>query len=358
MLLATAGLLVLAGAAAAAPPTGHTLRKSPSGPIEAIAQDGGNVAWLTSGGVKTCDAVHVLAPGKPDRSLPQPSSGSMTCRWDLADGVPQLAFASGISTALWTLHESGPAPFDYVVSASVGGAEKQLARLAHAGDGTGKWLGGVAGAGKTLAFSWDDVEYVDKLACLSGGSCKMKVADGGIKLVSHSGVTALPNAVPALQLAASSGRIAYIPATIAKAGRPLASANNVIYLVDATTGNLIGHPLVHGIPAAIALSPHVLAVLTQRGPHDRISWFSTTDTSKIGSVLVSQRAVPVELAASDQLIVYRVGRTLYGVSTATGHIRALASTGLNYLGLTLKNGLLVWAENHSATGKLRGLSAS
>src|SRR4029077_12088419 len=61
-LLATAGLLVLAGAAAAAPPAGHTLRKSPSGPIEAIAQDGGNVAWLTSGGVKTCDAGHVLAP--------------------------------------------------------------------------------------------------------------------------------------------------------------------------------------------------------------------------------------------------------------------------------------------------------
>jgi hypothetical protein len=360
VLLATAGLLVLAGAAAAAPPTGHTLRKSPSGPIEAIAQDGGSIAWLTWGAkTKTCDAVHVLMAGKPDRSLPQPlGPGTMTCNWNLSDGVPQLALAAGVSTALWTLHESGPAPFDYVVSASVGGAEKQLARLAHAGDGTGKWLGGVAGAGKTLAFSWDDVEYVDKLACLSGGSCKMKVADGGIKLVSRSGVTALPNAVPALQLAASSGRIAYIPATIAKAGRPLASANNVIYLVDAATGNLIGHPLVHGIPAAIALSPHVLAVLTQRGPHDRISWFSTTDTSKLGSVLVSQLAVPTELAASDQLIVYRLGRTLYGISTATGRIRVLAKTGLNYLGLTLRNGLLVWAENHGASGKLRGLSPS
>jgi hypothetical protein len=357
-LLATAGLLVLAGAAAAAPPTGHTLRKSPSGPIEAIAQDGGNVAWLTYGGVKTCDAVHVLGPGKPDRSLPQPSSGSMTCRWVLTDGVPQLALASGISTALWTLHESGPAPFDYVVSASVGGAEKQLARLAHAGDGTGKWLGGVAGAGKTLAYSWVDVEYVDKLACLSGGSCKMKVADGGINLVSRSAVTTRLAEAPALQLAASAGRIAYIPATTVKAGRPSPSANNVIYLVDAATGSILGHPLVHGIPAAIALSSHVLAVLTQRGPHDRISWFSTTDTSKIGSVLVSKGAVPTELAASDQLIVYRVGRTLYGVSTATGHIRALASTGLNYLGLTLRNGLLVWAENHDARGKLRGLSTS
>jgi hypothetical protein len=49
---------------------------------------------------------------------------------------------------------------------------------------------------------------------------------------------------------------------------------------------------------------------------------------------------------------------LYGISTATGHVRALASTGLNYLGLTLRNGLLVWAENHDARGKLRGLSTS
>jgi hypothetical protein len=358
-LLATAGLLVLAGSAAAAPPAGHTLRKSTSGPIEAIAQDGTSVAWLASGSkTKKCDAVHVLTAGRPDRSLPQPSPSSLTCNWVLSDGVPQLAFASGLSMALWTLHESGPAPFDYVLAAPIGGPEKQIARLAHAGDGTGDWLGGVAGAGKTLAYSWDDVEYIDKLACLSGGSCKMKVADGGITLVKGSAATPLPKAAPALQLAASAGRIAYIPATTVKAGRPSPSANNVIYLVDAASGNVLGRPLVRGIPAAIALSPHVLAVLTQRGPHDRISWFSTTDSSKLGSVLVSQLAVPTELAASDQLIVYRLGRTLYGVSTATGRIRALAKTGLNYLGLSLKSGLLVWAENHNATGKLRGLATS
>ena len=53
------------------------------------------------------------------------------------------------------------------MTASIGGPEKQLTRLAHASDGTGDWLGGVAGAGRTLAYSWDDVEYVDPDACLS-----------------------------------------------------------------------------------------------------------------------------------------------------------------------------------------------
>jgi hypothetical protein len=355
-LLAIAGLLVLAGsAAAAAQPTAHTLRKSPGGPIEAIAQDGSSVAWLSSSS-KACNAIHVLSPGVPDRILPQPSSGSTTCHWDLAGGQEQLAFATGVSTALWTLHESGPAPFDSVLAASIGGPERQIRRLAHASDGTGDWLVGVAGAGKTLAYSWDDVEYVDKLACLSGGSCKQKIADGGIRIVTRTGDQPLPGALPALQLAASAGRIAYIPATIAKAGRPLASANNFVYVVDGVSGASLGHAFVRGIPAAIALSPHVLAVLTQRGPHDRISWFSATGETKLGSVLVASRAA-TQFAASDQLIVYRVNRTLYGISTATGRIQLLAKTTADNVAFSLAKGRLVWAENHAGTGRLRALSA-
>ena len=354
VLLATAGLLVLAGAAAAGSPTAHTLRKSPNGPIQATAQDGGSVAWFSSN-AQACDAVRVLTPGSPDRSLPQPSSGSMTCHWDLTDGQPQLAFAAGMSTALWTLHESGPAPFDWVVAASVGGPERQIVRLAHASDGTGKWLGGVAGAGRTLAYSWNDVEYVDKLACLSGGSCRRKIEDGGIGVVTRTTDQPLPKAGPALQLAVSQGRIAYIPATTVKANHPGASPNSYVYVVDGVSGNVLGRAFVRGVPAAIALSPHLLAVLTQSGPHDRVSWFSPTGESKLGSVLVSRRAEP-QLAASDQLIVYHVDRTVYGVSTANGQIRKLVKTGSDPVGLTFKKGELVWAENRSDDGRLRSLS--
>ncbi len=354
-LLATAGLLALAGSAAAAgQPTAHTLRKSPGGPIETIAQDGSSIAWLSSN-TKACNAIHVLAPGTPDRIAPQPSSGSTTCHWDLADGQQQLAFATRMSTALWTLHESGPAPFDYVLAGSMGGPERQIKRLAHASDGTGDHLGGVAGGGRTLAYSWDDVEYVDKLACLSGGSCKQKIADGGIRIVTRTGDQPLPKAGPALQLAASTGRIAYVPATVAKAGRPLASANNFVYVVDADTGSPVGHASVGGIPAAIALSGHVLAVLTQRGPHDRISWFSASDETKLGSVLISQHAA-TQLAASDQLIVYRVNRTMYGVSTATGRVQLLAKAAGDTVGFSLGNGQLAWAENHGGSGRIRAVS--
>jgi hypothetical protein len=358
LLLASAGLLVLAGAAVAGRPTVHTLRKSAGGPIAAVAQDGKLAAWLTftSSSTKACNLVHVFSPGKKDRSLPQASSQNLTCNWDLSNGQSQLAFAARMSTALWTLHEGGPAPSDRVLAAPIGGPERLLEKLAHASDGTGDWLGGVAGAGKTLAYSWDDVEYVNPSACLGGGSCKQKIAAGGIRLVTKTTDAPLPGAGPALQLAASTGRIAYIPATIAKSGRPSATTKSTLDIVNAPDGTLVGQAFVHGIPIAIALSPHVLAVLTTlNGPHDRISWFSATDGTKLGSAFVSPLTAP-ELAASDQFIVYRIGRLLRGVSTRNGRDAKLTKTGQNYLGLSLAHGRLLWAENHGASGRLRALA--
>jgi len=355
--LAVAGLLALvaAGAAAAGPAKPQTLRKSPNGPIEAVAQDGSSVAWLASSS-QTCNSVHVLGRGQRDLTAPQPSAPSMTCRWQLTDGQPQLAYAAKKSTALWTLHESGPAPFDQVLAARVGGPERNIKRLAHSSNGTGLWLGGVAGAGSTLAYSWDDVEYVDPVGCLSTGSCKQKIEDGGIKIVTKTGDQPLSGAAPALQLAASAGRIAYVPATTVKSGRPSANTNSLLYVVDAVSGTLVSHASVHGIPLAISLSPRVFAVLTtQAGPRDRISWFSAADGTKLGSALVSQQAEP-ELAASDQLIVYRVGRFLRDISIRTGHSAKLVKTGLTYLGLSLAGGRLLWAENHNHTGRLRALA--
>jgi hypothetical protein len=355
-IVAAAGLLLLAGSAIAGRPTAHTLRKSARGPIEAIAENNGVAAWFTAS-KKTCNVVHVLVPGKHDRTMPQPLSPSNTCGWDLTDGQSQLAIASRMSTGLWTLHQSGPQPFDDVLAASYGGSERTVGSLHHTNDGTGQWLGGVAGAGRTLAYSWDDVEYVDPSGCIGGtGSCKQKIADGGIRLVTKNNVTPLPGAEPALQLATSSGRIAYIPATIVHGNRPSATTNASLPIVDATTGEVLGQPKVHGIPIAIALSSHVLAVLTTlAGPHDRISWFSAADGTKLGSVLVAPTAAP-QLTASDQLIVYRAGRLLRDVSTHGGRLGKLAQTGLNCVGLALAHGRLIWAENHNGAGRLRELA--
>jgi hypothetical protein len=281
----------------------------------------------------------------------------MTCHWDLQDGQPQLAVAARMSTALWTLHESGPSPVDYVLAGNFGGPERRIARLAHAGTGTGLWLGGVAGAGRTLAYSDIDVEYVNPLDCLSGGSCQKKIAGGGIQLVSRSATSQLPAAAPALELAAASGRLAYIPATtVENNGEPAASPGDSVAVVDAVTGAAVCHVEPRGLPLAIALSHHVLAVLTQNGRRDRVSWYDAVQGTKLGSLSISHRAAP-QLATSDQLVVYRVGRLLRGAATHGGRTRILAKTPADAVGVSLENGRLVWAENRpDGSGRLRALA--
>ena len=355
-ILASAGLLVLAGSAVAGRPTVHTLRRSPNGPIAAVAQNNGVAAWLTSGGTKGCDEVHVMSPGKPDRSLPQPSSPTMTCLWDIQPGQSQLAIASRLSTALWTLRGNQSSPFDQVLAASLGGPERRLEQFSHNSDGTGRWLGGVTGAGRTLAYSWYDIEYVNPTACLSSGRCKQKIADGGIHIVTRSSDTSLPGALPALQLAASGDRIAYIPATNANSGRASSGHNATIYVVDAGTGNVVGTVAVNGEPAAIALTSHMLVVLLdQGGPQNRISWYTPTGSKRLGTVLVSRNAAP-QLAVSNRLIVYRVFRNIEAIPIQGGGIRMLAKTSAdNTIGLSLANGRLLWAVNNANSGRLRAL---
>jgi hypothetical protein len=352
VLIAAAGLLALAGAAAAGTSQPQTLLRSP-GPVDAITQDGRAVAWLASGGSK-CNAVHVVGP-KGSGTMPQPSSTSMTCHWNLAAGRSQLAFASGVSSALWTLHESGSVRFDYVLSAREHGSEQQIDRLAHASDGTGWWLAGVAGAGTTLAYSKVDVEYVDKLGCLKGGSCKKKIAGGGIYTVSDGQATELPASPPALELAAAGNRIAYVPATaVAKSGAPAPNRSAAVVIVDAHKGTVVSQAQPDGLPLAIALSPHVLAILTRHGHHDRVSWYAAGNGEKLGSSAVPRSTAP-QLTASNRVVVYRVGRLLRGIALGSSHTRKLARTAPNAVGPSLLRHRLVWAENTAKDARIREL---
>jgi hypothetical protein len=357
LLLATAGLLALAGSAAAAtgPSLVHTVRRSAGYPIHALAQDGRLIAWLASGGAR-CNGVHVEGNGTV-RTVPQPPSTSMTCHWDLTDEQQQLAIAARASAVLWTLHEGGDSPFDYVLTGQIGGPEQRIDRLAHTSDGTGLWLGGIAGSGKTLAYSVVDVEYVDELSCLAGDSCKRRISGGGINLVSGGQATPLPGAGPALDLATAAGRIAYVQASKFRKGAPTANGAAPIEVVTAADGTTVAEVPPQGVPLAIALAPHVLAVLTQHGNRDRLSWYDPSDGAQLGSISISRQVAPA-VATSDHTVVYRVGRTLRGVAVSSGRTRTLARISGVPAGLSLEHGRLAWAENRHGTGRVRTIAVS
>jgi len=353
VLIATAGLLAVAGAAAAAVvPHAQTLRRSP-GPVDAITQDGPVVAWIADGGTK-CNVVHAIGPGWSE-SMPQPSTASMTCHWDLSAGQPQLAFAAGVSSALWTLHEGGSVPYDYLMTAHAKGPEVIVDRLGHASDGTGWWVGGIAGAGTTLAYSAVDVEYVDKLGCLSGAPCKKKIAGGAIHTISDGQEAILPGTPPALELAAASDLIAYAPAmTVAKDGSPAPNRSAAIQVVDVEKGTVVSQVVPNGLPLAIALAPNVLAVLTSTARAERVSWYAIGSGTKLGSAGVPLSTAP-ELAVGNRMVVYRVGSVLRGIDLVTGRVRTLTRASIKPVGFSLAGNRLVWAENTPAGGRIRAL---
>lgn len=357
-LIATAGLIALAGGAAASPSQPQTLRRSATR-IAAVAQDGKLVAWLAEGGTK-CNAVHILTAAGTDL-LPQPAASSMTCHWDLSDGRPQLGLAAARSLALWTLHLGGSSPFDYVMAAQAGGQEVVLDRLGHASDGTGHWLGGVAAAGTTLAYSTIDVEYADKLGCLAGGPCRREIAGGGIQ--TYSGLPngaarrgPVPGAGAALELAAGGGRLAYVAATgVNAAGAPVTKASAPVWVVEPASGTVVSWVKPHAVALAIALSPHVLAVLGRNGRRETIRWYSVGTGARLGSVAVPSRTAS-ELAVDDRLIVFRVGPRLRGIALRSRRVRTLTKVTGAPVGLSLRQGRLVWAENRGGHGRIRMLA--
>lgn len=349
---AATGAIALAAVAAPRTPVPQTVHSGP-GRVAAMAQDGQTLAWLDADG-SGCNTVHVLGSRGAAETAPQPAAGSMTCHWDVGDGTPRLALAAGASAVLWTLHEGGGAPLDYVMTAALDGPEVRVDRLAHASDGTGLWLGGVAGAGATLAYSVTDVEYANKLGCLSGDSCKRVVAGGGVYVVAGGAAKLLPGSRPALALATANGRIAYVQTAAAPAGPPVANASLPVRVVSADDGALLCFVRPRGVPLAIALGPDVLALLTRSGKSDRISWYDATRGTELGGVAAPASAASV-IAASDRIVVYRVGRTLRGVSLRTGHTRTLVRAASTPLSFSLAGSRLAWAESRGGTSRIRML---
>jgi len=356
VLIAAAGVVSLLAGGGAAGPHLQTLYKSPSGPIAAFAQDGSLLAWFEPG-KQSCNRVQLLSLDGVRVTLPNQSPGNqnVTCRWNVTGPV---RLALGGTHALWSLLEQAPVPYDYVVGASVSDRrERRFQEIAHGDRGAGLWLGGVAGDGPTLAYATVAVGYVNQLACLSGGDCRLRVTGGSVLRVVGRRYVPITGIGPTIDIAASGTRIAYIPAgrAVASDGRPLPSSDRPIEVRDAQNGGFVSRVEPTGVPERVALSAHVLAVLerTSRGP--LVEWFDAAHGGqRLGAVRLPRTAAD-ELSASDQLIAFHVGRSLRAIDLATHKVRVLAEAASTPIGLSLEGSRLAWAENIKGRGRIRAL---
>jgi hypothetical protein len=331
--------------------------------IAAFAQDGQTIGWVASGTAPKCNVVHLqsLAYGV-GYDLPSQDARNVTCRFTWSRRRPvQLALREG--SALWALPQDAPIAVDYLLGAGVQPAERAERRFleaAHTGRGVGQWLGGIAGDGGTLAYAVTSVDFADEAGCLAGdkAKCALVKAGGGVYVVRGRQPAVVPGSGPAVEVAASAGALAYVSTgRLDPNGRPRPSADLPISIVDASSGAQISSVVPQGVPLAIALTPHVLATLERTALGTRVAWYDRATGRIRGSLPVPSAAAPV-LAANDQLVVFRVGRSLRAADLAAHRTRLLAQAAAQPVGLSLEGSRLAWAENLPGRARVQALYVS
>jgi len=334
----------------------QTIYRNASGPITAFTADGNLVAWFAPG-THRCNAIHVLSLTGVEVTLPKPDTRNVTCRWSVGDGQVELAIDEKSGGALWTLPQHSQVDLDYVVGAEAAAPrERRFDQIAHTGAGAGLWLGGVAGSGSTLVYAVTTVAYVDQVACLSGGSCQLAIVGGAIHRVVGRRSPVVRGTGPAVAVATAAGLVAYIPALdVGPKGIPLPSRTAAVHVRSASTGARVADVTPpDGLPLAIAMAPHVLALLVQGEEQTSIVWYDPTDGRLLGSVPVP-RTTSTHLAVSDQLIVYRVGNELHAIDVAGHQQHVLLTTPVTPIGLCIDGNRILWAENVGGLGRIRSL---
>jgi hypothetical protein len=354
MLLAALGVLSVLGSGSPQPGP-QTIYRDASGPIAAFAADGDLLAWF-SAGVHRCNAVHVLSLTGVKVTLPKPGTQNVTCRWSVGAGPVDLAIAERSVGALWTLNQEAQVDLDYVVGADAARPrERRFDQVAHTRAGAGLWLGGIAGSGSTLVYAVTTVAYVDQVACLSGGSCLLKVAGGAIHRIVGRRNPIVRNTGPAVAVAVAAGRVAYIPARgIGTQGLPTASRGAPVPVRSARTGEIVTRIGPSGLPVGIALAAHVLALLERSGERTIIAWYDPVHGTRLGSLRVPRGTSP-RIAASDRMIVYSVRRVLHAIDVAPDRVRTLLTTAAAPVGLSVEGNRILWAENLAGRGRIRSL---
>ena len=98
----------------------------------------------------------------------------------------------------------------------------------------------------------------------------------------------------------------------------------------------------------------MLALLGKTKAGMQLTWYDAATGKPSGSVPVPSATSP-ELTTNDQLIVFRVGRSIRAANVATHHVTTLAEAAATPIGLSLEGTRLAWAENVGGRGRIRAL---
>lgn len=338
-------LLGAAGAPSATRPAPKTLLAE-SGPIHGFAQDAGAVAWIGPGYL-----VHVRRIAAKRGSV---IGDALQRGGPVRIKTRPLALAG--TRAVWTSYNGGNTLEIHVHAGSPSQPEKEIYELdSMPGPPDGSWLGGVAGDGSTLVFG----ELLQR--CDVEWDCRRIDVTGAVRRAdaSASAVQGLP---PPFLLAASSSRIALVPAKTPRffpdIGPPRAAEYAPVQVHD-LDGHLISSFVPDGTPRAIALSWPKLALLFEFVDGSRRVELRDARTGGYWNVggEASFTRVPTtvtRVAVGSPGAVYAIGNAIYLLRGQTRQLVARAAAAP--IGLSIEGRRIAWAENVHGKGRIRTLT--
>jgi hypothetical protein len=353
---AAAALAAILAAGAAGKPAGRPVTLAyATGPITALAQDDGRIAWAS---VKNCIATVRIRTLATRRQSGVGSADTNNCASATElGGLGEMQLELAGDRALWSYGEVGNIVYTWLKTGSLSGAKNQrlpFAPLAHDQSPyeTGDHFTGMAGDGSTLVFAYATIGVTGSEDCDIDGTCTVILSGGGARRVVGTAADAVAGVPAPFAIAAGGKRIAIIQA--APVGTvPGPKPSSAIQVRNAVTGALVTSFTPMGTARAIALSRTSVAVLVSGAGGTRIERHAVP-----GGGLLASTAVPAttarELSTNGTVVVFRVGRSIRTVPVGAGGASVVATAAAAPVGLSVEGKRVIWAENRTTGGVLKG----
>jgi hypothetical protein len=347
--IALAGLIaaVVAVPAAAQEEPGADTLLAFRGTVLGVAQDGHSIAWL-QWSPDGCFLRIRPREGNTVRSVKYAS----TCNPYFQD----LQFTRG--RAVWAGDTEAICGKTYAsVYAYAGGRPRVVQNLRRDCLGFGPSLRGTAVDGGSFYYNVFKTARPPAAAQCGdlGGLCQWKLGGGQIFRVDGTRRVPVSGLPPTAMFAVRAGRIVLVEplkefAGSSSAGWPRPVRNGTVEVRDLATGRLRASFRPQGLVRSVALTPTRALVLVELNGLRTVESYDVRTGRHVRSVVapVSLRRLPPD----GRLVAFPLNNGVSVFDVSTGRRWIVARTRFNTVGISIRNGLVVWGENHNKFAKI------
>jgi hypothetical protein len=347
--IALAGLIaaVVAVPAAAQEEPGANTLLAFRGTVLGVAQDAHSIAWL-QWSPDGCFLRIRPREGKAVRSVKYAS----TCNPFFQD----LQFVRG--RALWAGDTEVICGKTYAsVYAYAAGRPRVIQKLRRDCLGFGPSLRGIVRDGDSFYYNVFKTARPPAAAQCGnlGGLCRWKVAGGQIYRVDGSRRVPVRGLPPTVMFAVRAGRIMLVEPMKeftggSSAGWPRPVRNGKVEVRDLATGRLRSSFRPQGLVRSVALTATRALALVEYNGLRTVESYDVLTGRHVRTVVapVSLRRLPPD----GKLVAFPLNKGVSVFDVSTGRRSVVARTKFNTVGISIRDGLVVWGENHNKFAKI------